>query len=119
MTRFRPTMDFTSSRTEFSFWALWSAPMLVSTDLRKLTDDKRTILLNEEVIAAAAQLRDVDSILSALSAKQREAEESAAAAAAAATPTGAPPPASPAPPRGDGKGSDNQGDAQTYLRGGR
>ena len=51
MTRFRPTMDFTSSRTEFSFWALWSAPLLVSTDLRKLTADKRTILLNQEVIA--------------------------------------------------------------------
>ena len=47
------TMDFTASRTEFTFWSIWSAPLLVSTDLRKLAKDadKRAILMNEEVIA--------------------------------------------------------------------
>ena len=61
------SMDFTSSRTgtvspaheftlrmlclEFSFWSIWSAPLLVSTDIRKLSDKKRSILLNPEVIA--------------------------------------------------------------------
>lgn len=50
MTRYG-TMDFVASRTEYSFWSLWSAPLLVATDLRKLSADKRAILLNEEVIA--------------------------------------------------------------------
>ena len=35
-TLFWPTMDFISSRTEYTFWALWSAPLLVATDLRNL-----------------------------------------------------------------------------------
>ena len=51
MTDYHPTMDFTASRTEFSFWALWSAPLMVATDLRHMSDDKRAILTNAEVIA--------------------------------------------------------------------
>ena len=51
MTLYRPTMDFTASRTEFSFWCMWSSPLLVSTDLRNLTAQKRSILMNYEAIA--------------------------------------------------------------------
>lgn len=46
-----PTMDFTASRTEFSFWAVWSAPLLVATDLRRLSSKKRAILANPEVLS--------------------------------------------------------------------
>lgn len=51
MTMFFPTMDFIESRTEYSFWTLWSAPLLVSTDVRNLSPNKKEILMNEEVIA--------------------------------------------------------------------
>jgi len=44
-------MNFTESRTEFAFWSLWSAPLLVATDLVNLTEHKRSILTNEEVLA--------------------------------------------------------------------
>jgi alpha-galactosidase len=39
------------SRSEFSFWCLWSAPLFVATDIRKLSGVKKEILTNEEVIA--------------------------------------------------------------------
>lgn len=90
------TMDYTASRTEYTFWwvffgclwivvvggrrcdccfyyfgvvfeflnsglkltmymlfcrCLWSAPLLISTDLRHLSEDKRRIITNKEVIA--------------------------------------------------------------------
>ena len=51
MTLYWPTMDFVASRTEYTFWSLWSAPLLVATDVRSLSDEKRKILLNHEVIA--------------------------------------------------------------------
>jgi alpha-galactosidase len=52
MTMFEPiTMNYTNSRSEFSFWALWSAPLLVSTDLKDLSEEKRSILTNTEVLA--------------------------------------------------------------------
>jgi alpha-galactosidase len=51
MTLYFPTMDFTASRTEYSFWALWSAPLLVSTDVRNLSQEKKEIISNAEVIA--------------------------------------------------------------------
>jgi len=50
-TLFPITMDYISSRTEFSFWCLWSAPLLVSTDVRNMSEEKKSILLNREVIA--------------------------------------------------------------------
>ncbi|EDQ92942.1 uncharacterized protein MONBRDRAFT_30876 [Monosiga brevicollis MX1] len=50
-TLFPITMNFVDSRTEYSFWSLWSAPLLVATDLRNLSDEKRAIVANEEVIA--------------------------------------------------------------------
>ena len=45
------TMNFVASRTEFAFWALWSAPLLVSTDVANLSAEKRSILTNTEVLA--------------------------------------------------------------------
>jgi alpha-galactosidase len=51
-TMFEPyTMNFTNSRTEFSFWSLWSAPLLMATDPANLSDEKRSIIMNPEVIA--------------------------------------------------------------------
>lgn len=41
----------TESRTEMTFWALWSAPLIVSTDVRNMTQKKSDILMNPEVIA--------------------------------------------------------------------
>jgi hypothetical protein len=41
-TMFEPyTMNFTNSRTEFSFWSLWSAPLLMATHPANLSDEKR------------------------------------------------------------------------------
>jgi len=51
MTLWGGTMDFTASRTEFSLWAMWAAPLLVATDVRRMSDEKRAIIMNEEVIA--------------------------------------------------------------------
>jgi len=45
------TMDFTASRTEMAFWSLWSAPLLMATDPENLSDEKKSIILNEEVLA--------------------------------------------------------------------
>eukprot|EP00942_MAST-04A_sp_MAST-4A-sp1_P001200 g1200.t1 len=44
-------MDFIGSRTEYTFWSIWSAPLLISTDLRKISTKKMQIIGNEEVIA--------------------------------------------------------------------
>lgn len=45
------TMNYTNSRTEFAFWALWSSPLLVATDPANLSAEKRSILMNPEVLA--------------------------------------------------------------------
>ena len=51
-TMFEPyTMNFTNSRTEFSFWSLWSSPLLMATNPADLSDEKRSIIMNPEVIA--------------------------------------------------------------------
>ena len=39
------------SRSHFSMWALFSAPLLAGNDLEHMTPDIREILLNKEVIA--------------------------------------------------------------------
>jgi alpha-galactosidase len=46
-----PTLDFTQSRTEFSFWTLWSAPLLIATDVRNMSAQLASIITNQEVIA--------------------------------------------------------------------
>jgi hypothetical protein len=42
-------MNYTNSRTEFSFWALWSSPLIVATDPANMSEEKRSILMNKEV----------------------------------------------------------------------
>jgi hypothetical protein len=44
-----PVMTFEESKSEFSFWALWASPLVVATDPRDMSQQKRSILLNEEV----------------------------------------------------------------------
>ena len=39
------------SITEFSFWSLWSAPMLVATDVRNMSAFKASVLSNADVLA--------------------------------------------------------------------
>lgn len=51
MTLYPITMDYINSRTEYTFWSLWSSPLLVSTDIRRLSPQKKSILMNAEVIA--------------------------------------------------------------------
>jgi len=46
-----PPMNFTNSKTEMAFWSIWSSPLLVATDPADLSDEKRAILMNPEVIA--------------------------------------------------------------------
>eukprot|EP00756_Hemistasia_phaeocysticola_P003260 Hpha_TRINITY_DN12151_c0_g1::TRINITY_DN12151_c0_g1_i2::g.81943::m.81943/K07407/E3.2.1.22B, galA, rafA; alpha-galactosidase len=41
----------TTSRTEYTFWAVWSSPLQVATDIRNLKGAKKDILTNPEVIA--------------------------------------------------------------------
>ena len=50
-TLFFPTMDFTSSRTEFTFWSLWSSPLIVATDVRNMNAQMASLITNVEVIA--------------------------------------------------------------------
>ena len=51
MTLYSPTMSFTASRTEVTFWTLWSAPLLVATDVRAMSAKKKELLLNPDVLA--------------------------------------------------------------------
>lgn len=50
-TLFPVTMNFIHSRTEFTFWALWSAPLMVATDVCDLSPEKKSILMNPDVLA--------------------------------------------------------------------
>lgn len=36
--------------TEFSFWSLWGAPLLMATDPRNMSDFKKSVVLNAEVL---------------------------------------------------------------------
>lgn len=44
-------MTATEQRSQFSLWAIMSAPLFISADLRHLDGQARSILLNKEVIA--------------------------------------------------------------------
>jgi alpha-galactosidase len=44
------TMPFIESRTEFTFWTLWSSPLLVATDVVDMSSEKKSILMNKEVL---------------------------------------------------------------------
>jgi len=50
-TLFPITMNYVHSRTEFTFWTLWSAPLMVATDVKDMSDEKKSILMNTEVLA--------------------------------------------------------------------
>jgi len=44
-------LSLSQQKAQFGMWALWAAPLLVSSDLRSLTDDSKAIILNKNVIA--------------------------------------------------------------------
>lgn len=44
-------MTFDEYKTHFSLWAIMAAPLMAGNDLRAMTEETRTILLNKEVIA--------------------------------------------------------------------
>lgn len=50
-TLFPLTMSFTDSRTEYTFWSLWSAPLVIATDIRNMTAEMKSIVMNPDVIA--------------------------------------------------------------------
>jgi hypothetical protein len=50
-TLFPVTMPYIESRTEYSFWALWSAPLIVATDIRNMSAKMASIITNPEVIS--------------------------------------------------------------------
>lgn len=50
-----PKQTLEEYRTEFTMWSMASSPLLVSTDVRNLTQIQRQILLNVEVIAIDQQ----------------------------------------------------------------
>jgi alpha-galactosidase len=43
-------MTFDEYKTHFSLWAIMAAPLMAGNDLRAMTEETRTILLNKEVI---------------------------------------------------------------------
>ena len=45
-----PTFTVQQSRVEFSFWSLWSAPLVIATHVNNMSEAKRHILLNQAVI---------------------------------------------------------------------
>jgi hypothetical protein len=46
-----PGLSDAQARIQFVLWAMWSAPLMLSTNLRTLSDTLRALLLNEEIIA--------------------------------------------------------------------
>ena len=46
-----PGTSYSEQRTQFAVWAILAAPLYISTDLRTISKDALSILLNEEVIA--------------------------------------------------------------------
>ncbi|HEY2585667.1 MAG TPA: alpha-galactosidase [Tepidisphaeraceae bacterium] len=44
-------MTVTEQWSQFSLWAIMNAPLFISTDLRHLSDESKSILINREVIA--------------------------------------------------------------------
>jgi alpha-N-acetylgalactosaminidase len=46
-----PGLSPSEQQSQFSLWAIFAAPLLFSNDLRTLSDESRSILLNTEIIA--------------------------------------------------------------------
>jgi alpha-galactosidase len=51
MTLFPLTMPYSPSRTEFSMWSMWSAPLITATHIANMSADHKSIIMNAEVIA--------------------------------------------------------------------
>jgi alpha-galactosidase len=51
MTDFWPTMTYQYSKVEVTLWSAWSAPMIVATQLSNMTQSKKDLLANPEVLA--------------------------------------------------------------------
>ena len=45
------SLSYEQSKTQMSMWAMLSAPLMMSNDLRHLQPDFKAILLNKDVIA--------------------------------------------------------------------
>ncbi|KAG7349888.1 alpha-galactosidase [Nitzschia inconspicua] len=46
-----PGLSLSEQQTQFSLWAIFSAPLFISADLRTIPPESLTILLNKEIIA--------------------------------------------------------------------
>jgi alpha-N-acetylgalactosaminidase len=46
-----PGLSISEQRAQFALWAILAAPLYISTDLRSISSDTLSILINEEVIA--------------------------------------------------------------------
>jgi alpha-galactosidase len=46
-----PGLSFAESRAHFSLWCILAAPLMAGNDVRKMSDEVKAILTNEEVIA--------------------------------------------------------------------
>lgn len=46
-----PGLSISEQQTQFSLWAIFAAPLLISADLRTIAEASREILLNKEIIA--------------------------------------------------------------------
>eukprot|EP00117_Sycon_ciliatum_P038170 scpid76394/ scgid28418/ Alpha-N-acetylgalactosaminidase; Alpha-galactosidase B len=45
------SLSFEQSKAQFAFWCLMASPLFMSNDLRAISDEAKTILQNEEVLA--------------------------------------------------------------------
>jgi hypothetical protein len=46
-----PGLSISEQQSQFSLWAIFAAPLLMSADLRTIPQESRQILLNQEIIA--------------------------------------------------------------------
>eukprot|EP00912_Choanoflagellata_sp_UC4_P001433 UC4_evm5s893 len=46
-----PGLSVEEARIQFTMWSMWSAPLLLSTDLRKIDNSMIDILTNQEIIS--------------------------------------------------------------------
>ena len=51
LTKGKPGMTQTEYRTQFSLWCMWSSPLMLSFDLRNISNDDLAIITNAELIA--------------------------------------------------------------------
>ena len=44
-------LSYEQSKTQMAMWAMWSSPLFMSNDLRKLKPEDKKLLQNKDVIA--------------------------------------------------------------------